>query len=306
MAKSMAKGVTTRSGMSARKSYFNAVASPKSPVEGTAFGKSMEAVKRRVRRFSMPDTFIPPMMSVGFVAPSGRARAKRGAVEDLNMVLPPNFLGLDDDNDIESGRRALDQESESESGDDEDALPSLSSLPSRARTLTEPVSRREVRRRSVNVIADVSDLLAQETDDDPDGEGHDPQRVATGISGGVTALGKGKGLGLARFKKAATQVVIANNVLGALDPSTRLLPVEEVVMVKRQDFHAENPLGIIDGLHGSELEALEGADTLHAERVYVVCMWCQRAMVERYQKRGMRQGPVSTLPILCPHFLFLA
>ena len=51
------------------------------------------------------------------------------------------------------------------------------------------------------------------------------------------------------------------------------------------------PLGVVGGLMDAEYDALYGASTLHGERVSIVSMWIRRAMVERQQKRGMRQNP---------------
>jgi hypothetical protein len=99
---------------------------------------------------------------------------------------------------------------------------------------------------------------------------------------------------LAKFRKVATKVIVSNKVVDALgggrQAAKRELPVDERhVQQDRLAQHAEHPLGVIGGLLGCEMEALQGADTLHAERVFVACMWCQRAMVERHQKRGIRQ-----------------
>ena len=50
-------------------------------------------------------------------------------------------------------------------------------------------------------------------------------------------------------------------------------------------------LGVIGGLMAAEYDALFGASSLHGERVSTVTVWLRRAMVERQQKRGIRQNP---------------
>ena len=253
LAKSMAKGVTVRSGMAARQTYFNspslghsgehndgaAVANDESDgIIPGSISRTLQSVKRRVRRFSMPDNL-------------DELPIQQGSLMEKPLT--------EHDGSSDSG------------GDDavaNDVVPELSALPSRARALpaeqqaTAALRRRELRRKSVDEtempeMPDMSALLGGSDEDDAEDGNDESSRGSDGSSGAKLKLKPGAGL--ARFKKAAKKVVLTHKVLGALDPSTREAPVHEGIgVVKRQITHAENPLGVIGGLMPSEMEALQG------------------------------------------------